>query len=135
MIPSNQLVGEMLDYFLTSLGNQVKIVKYDDRIQETLSQYSHWADLIIADLEHKMRRSVSDLEEIHAIFPAVPILLISSAGETIRVEEALKNGVFGYVHKPLSLSELELLLVRISEISAKRGSKKKIKMGRESDAL
>ena len=124
VIHSNKLVSDTLDCFLTSLGNQVKIFTYDGQRQETVSQYSYWADLIIADLEHGKREYLSALEEIHAIFPAVPILFMSATGENIRSEEAVKNGVLGCLHKPLSLSELELLLVRISELSAKRSTQK-----------
>ena len=119
MIYSNNLVGDLLENFLVSHRHAVRLFSYDEHIQEKLLQCSHWADLIIADVVLHKGRTPPIVEAIHARFPAVPILLISSAGEVLRSEEAMKNGIFGYLHKPISLSELELMLERIKEISAK----------------
>jgi DNA-binding NtrC family response regulator len=84
--------------------------------------------LIIADAECPKSRFLSFVEDIHTRFPAIPIVLVSSTGKVLLPEDAIRNGVYGYLHKPVSLAELELMLVRIDETK-----KQSLKRKRKSD--
>ena len=117
------MIGNILQEFLTSLDNDVRRFSYCEQMYERLSTLSNWADLVIADFNHQSSKYPSDIEKIHARFPAIPIVLVTSTDGIMKAKKAVKNGVFGYLHKPLCLSELELLLHRISEISLRHDLK------------
>lgn len=50
------------------------------------------------------------LEAVNRRYPDVPIIGIVDYGSVLRTQEAEAYGVYGYLHKPFSLAELDLML-------------------------
>jgi DNA-binding NarL/FixJ family response regulator len=56
-------------------------------------------DLILVDLSLEGRSGLKLVEELHARYPAVPVLVFSMHYETLYAERALRAGARGYVMK------------------------------------
>ena len=53
------------------------------------------------------------LRPLHQEYPHVPVILLTGDGTILPAPEAVECGVFGFLHQPLHLAELELMLYRL----------------------
>lgn len=68
-------------------------------------QGSH-PDMMITDMSIPGHNGIEFLKDIHALVPALPILVLSMHDETFYAERALRNGARGYLMKAASLEKL-----------------------------
>jgi CheY-like chemotaxis protein len=72
-------------------------------------------DLILVDTGAPREMEEQIVRQIHYRFPGADIILMSGGKATISHQCAIASRVFGYLHKPVRLAELELDLARIKE--------------------
>ena len=63
-------------------------------------------DMMISDMSIPGRNGIEFLKDIHAVLPALPILVLSMHDETFYAERALRSGARGYLMKESSLEKL-----------------------------
>jgi DNA-binding NtrC family response regulator len=63
-------------------------------------------DLVITDLSMPGMRGTSLLTAVKTAFPGVPVILITAFGDWDVYAEALREGVFEFLNKPLDREEL-----------------------------
>ena len=63
-------------------------------------------DMMITDMSIPGRNGIEFLKDIHAVLPALPILVLSMHDETFYAERALRSGARGYLMKEASLEKL-----------------------------
>jgi len=63
-------------------------------------------DMMITDMSIPGHNGIEFLKDIHALVPALPILVLSMHDETFYAERALRSGARGYLMKAASLEKL-----------------------------
>jgi two-component system, NarL family, invasion response regulator UvrY len=79
-------------------------------VKEVMHQ--HW-DLVITDLDMNGRSGLDALEQIRAIKPSLPVLILSIYPEDLYAIRALKAGASGYLNKNSAPEELIAAIERI----------------------
>ncbi|GIW81999.1 MAG: nitrogen assimilation regulatory protein [Gemmatales bacterium] len=72
-------------------------------------------DVVVLDLQLPDRNGLDLFHEIHAMDPKRPIIFITAHGTTETAIEAMKNGAFDYMNKPVDLDRLSQILERAFE--------------------
>ena len=111
LVGEESIATQTLQEFLSDLGHNVISVRSSHELLDQLKFRS--ADVMIANLG--MAGNDTWIREVHRRYPEVAIVLMTTGHPSLSAEEALSYGVYAYLHKPISLAELELLLVRLSE--------------------
>ena len=110
-----------LQDFLSDLGHEVVSFGSTYELLDHLEKSPEPVDLIISDLHVPNGNGITLIREVHKRYPDISIMIIMGHdGPTLSTNEAISYGVYTYLHKPIRLSELELLLVRLSESRASR---------------
>jgi len=108
------IITQTLRGFLSDLGHQVVAAGSPNELLGRLA--SQPVDLVIIDLH--MPGDIEPIREVHQRYPDVAVMMMTAGHPPLSMEEALSCGVYAYLHKPISLIELELLLVRLAERDA-----------------
>ncbi len=74
----------------------------------------HQWDLVISDLDMQGRNGLDALEQIKAIKPELPVLILSIYPEDLYAVRVLKAGASGYLNKNSAPEELIVAIQRIS---------------------
>lgn len=69
-------------------------------------------DLILMDIRMIKISGLEALEEIKIINPAIPVIIMTAYSSVETAVEALKNGAYDYLTKPLDFDELKLTMSR-----------------------
>lgn len=69
-------------------------------------------DVVVLDLQLPDGSGMDLFEEIRAVTPKRPVIFITAHGTTRTAIEAMKNGAFDYLIKPLDFDQLSALIGR-----------------------
>ena len=72
-------------------------------------------DLSNLDLKLADQDGMSLMGELHAINPALPVIILTGYGSIEGAVEAIKRGAYGYLTKPIDPRELQLQIARALE--------------------
>ncbi len=110
IIKSSQIISKMLDNFIKDIGYQSVLLDASD-IKTFLSDQVQTVKLMI------IPQSLINLclESIHKANPRMMFLVLKENGSQLKVKDALRYRVFGYIQNPIHLGELELMLQRLKE--------------------
>ena len=72
-------------------------------------------DLVLMDIRMIKMSGLEALKRIKAINPAVPVIIMTAYGSVETAVEAVKNGAYDYLQKPLDFDELRLKMERAME--------------------
>ncbi len=82
-------------------------------IKEGLTQVkSNSIDLILLDLQMPGKSGLEGLVDFHDLVPELPIIMITAFHDMESTIEAMKNGADDYIHKPVDIHELDLVVNR-----------------------
>lgn len=73
---------------------------------------THAVDLVLTDLRMPGRDGISLLRDIIASHPGVPVILLSAYGSVESAVEAMRDGAYDFLTKPVNLDHLELVVRR-----------------------
>jgi len=107
-----------LTAFLTGRGYETISAATMGEARENLRRGR--ADIILLDIELPDGYGPSLLSETAAMPMRPPIILITGFGDVGKAVEAMKNGAFDFMEKPISLIDLEKSILRALEIVAMR---------------
>ena len=115
LVEEENVVRQIIRDFLTDLGHEVIVLDALDDLLDTLTTDPHPVDLVIVDLPTPKRDAIArGMREVHRHHPEIP-LVVRVSGALLSADEAVQCGVCAYLHKPVRLAELELMLIRLSE--------------------
>jgi two-component system response regulator HydG len=100
----------MLRTLLTGWG--YNIVEADDGATAIEHVHSRPFDLILMDIRMVTVSGLQALTEIKAFNPAIPIIIMTAYSSVETAVEALKNGAYDYLTKPLDFDVLRLTIER-----------------------
>lgn len=109
-----QIIVKTLQEFLSDLGHDVTCFKSVPELLNDHNKGAGWADLIILDSPEGNANEVKLMCEADNWSPEVPIIVTTAYGSIMTSEEAIAYGVHAYLRKPISLTELELILSRLA---------------------
>jgi len=117
IVEQNNLVKKTLEDFLKQLKHEISSFDSIDSLLYKNNENHEKPDLILVNLDLPQKEAVFHVRKIHTKYPDANITIMSSV---LPAQEALSQGVFSYLHRPIRLDELELILARISESREKK---------------
>ena len=71
--------------------------------------------VVVTDLRMQPMDGMQLFREIHALFPALPVILLTAYASVETAIEAMKSGIFDYLTKPFKVDEMIACLKRAEE--------------------
>ena len=100
---------DYLTAFLTSCGHSVESLgSGDEAIERLASGYS--PSMILLDIMLPGKDGIEVLSNVKAIYPSIPIVILSGIGQIKTVVEAMKIGASDYLTKPFEEEALDLAI-------------------------
>ena len=109
----DRIVGKTIQTFLSRLGYHVIPFQNWPGLWELLKEYSGSNAVVIVGLNFFRQTDTSLLRVLHQQYPELPVILLTEDGSVLPTTESLACGVYGFLHQPLRLTELELMLYRL----------------------
>jgi DNA-binding NtrC family response regulator len=103
---SCQLFAEALE----AEGFHVDEVTSGGQALESLSDESH--DLLVIDVRMPGMSGLEVTRRVHEKYPALPIIVMTAFGSIETAVEAIQEGAFDFISKPMNLAELKRIVSR-----------------------
>ncbi|MCX5702889.1 MAG: sigma-54 dependent transcriptional regulator [Candidatus Omnitrophica bacterium] len=111
VVDDEPLVRRSLSELLTLEGYAVTSAKSGKEALGLLKNYT--ADLIITDIKMPEMDGLQLLQEVKTAHPGIPVILITSYGSIESAVEAIKEGAYDYITKPIVDSEIKIIIERL----------------------
>ena len=115
VVAEDDVVRGMIDDFLTDLGHMVSPVKSLVDLPQALTQGAGAVDVVIVPLPARNEWARRLIHGVHRSYPKAALVAMTPQGSVISAREAVSCGVQAYLHMPVRLAELELILIRLAE--------------------
>ncbi|MCH7590175.1 sigma-54-dependent Fis family transcriptional regulator [PVC group bacterium] len=96
----------------TGLGSRYDVQLAEDANVALQKLSKDNIDLVLTDLRMPGMDGLELLNKIHERSPDLPVILLTAYGSIETAVDAMKQGAYDYVSKPVNLDELELLIER-----------------------
>jgi two-component system response regulator HydG len=103
----------MLRTLLTGWGYEIHEADDGSTAVEKVNDQAY--DLILMDIRMIRMSGLEALNEIKIINPAIPVIIMTAYSSVETAVEALKNGAYDYLTKPLDFDDLRLTMSRAME--------------------
>lgn len=123
-INDDVMLGNIVTLALTEEGYEVHLQNSLSGIKAVVGAFK--PGLVVMDVEIGMEDSIDVLPELYAVFPEIPVLVISSHTESHEVARALRSGAVAYLKKPFEVEELTAYIERYAHAARTFVSKIKI---------
>lgn len=114
VVDDDQSVRSYLSDFLTSCGYTVECAESGDQAVARLTA-GYVPSVIVQDIVMPGINGIEVLENVKRINPAIPVIILSAAGQTKTVVEAMRLGAADFLVKPFEEPELELAIENVVE--------------------
>lgn len=71
-------------------------------------------DVVLMDIRMPEVNGLEALQQMHAINPKIPVVLMTAYAAVETAVEALRKGAFDYVIKPFDLEELNMVIIALA---------------------
>ncbi len=106
------LIRKKFHTILTQCGCKT-IFEAENGVQAVEQAIAQKPDVIFLDIVMPDKDGIEALKEIKVTLPEVKIIMASSAGTSNLLKEALKNGAYDFLQKPITLEKVVSLLEKI----------------------
>src|SRR5881396_2207883 len=114
VVDDDRSVRSYLSDFLTSCGYSIECAESGDQAVARLSA-GYIPSLIVLDIVMPGINGIEVLESVKKINSSIPVIILSAAGQTKTVVEAMKMGAADFLVKPFEEQELELAIENVVE--------------------
>jgi two-component system, NtrC family, response regulator HydG len=111
VVDDEPLVRRSLSEFLTLEGYTVSSASNGREALNTLKDYL--VDIVITDMKMPELDGIHLLRQIKESFPATSVIMVTGYGSIENAVEAIKEGAFDYITKPIIDNEIRLVLERL----------------------
>ena len=111
VVDDEPLVRSSLGELLTISGYSVSTAANGKEALELLKNYN--ADIVITDMKMPVMDGIQLLKRIKAGHPGTPVIMISGYGSIESAVEAMKEGAYDYVTKPIVDNEIKIVIERL----------------------
>ena len=120
LIDDEPIVLSTISGFLSDLGHSVTCATSAKGLDRIADQPG--TDLVITDLRVPGSTGLKLIHRIRELLPETPIVVISGHRAALhKLRNVIEEEAYAFLHKPFSLSELENLLVRLSNERCEEG--------------
>jgi two-component system NtrC family response regulator len=110
VVDDEEAQRKVLSGFLRKSGfKAITASSVDEALQSARSQT---VDLVLTDLRMPGRDGIELLQELRALNPEIPVIVVTAFGTVASAVDAMKQGAADYLTKPVDLDELEVLVSR-----------------------
>src|SRR5579883_894076 len=109
VVDDDKNTRDYLAAFLGASGYDVECLGSGDEAIERLAA-GHSPSMILLDIMLPGKDGIEVLSNVKAIYPAIPIIILSGVGQIKTVVEAMKIGASDYLTKPFEEEALELAI-------------------------
>ena len=102
--------AESLQDLMEADGCDVKLVNKAADINETLSPFD--AEVVLLDVRLKDMSGIDLIEHLHSLWPEARVIIVTGYASKETAIDALKNGAFDYLEKPIHADELHATILR-----------------------
>ncbi len=114
VVDDDKSIRDYLASFLTARGFHVDCLgSGDEAIDRLASGYS--PSIMLLDVMLPGKDGIEVLSSVKAIYPSIPIIILSGVGQIKTVVEAMKIGAADYLTKPFEEEALELAIANVIE--------------------
>ncbi|MFH1413947.1 MAG: sigma-54 dependent transcriptional regulator [Candidatus Omnitrophota bacterium] len=124
VVDDDPLVRRSLSELLTLSGYAVSAAKDGEEVLELLKTYE--ADVIISDIKMPKINGVQLLKAVKKASPGTPVIFITGYASIKSAVQAMKEGAYDYITKPVVDSEIKIMIERI--IKERQLTKENIKL-------
>lgn len=114
VIDEGQVTRDTLRAFLVDLGHEVVCAKHCEEFLGLTKDEDRDLDLFVVQLSLYPPERTKGLQRIRDRFPKTPLVVMTSNGNVLPCQEAVGLGVCAFLHKPIRLAELELMVHRFA---------------------
>src|SRR2546421_1987881 len=114
VVDDDRSVRSYLSDFLTSCGYTVECAESGDQAVARLTA-GYVPSLIVLDIVMPGINGIEALESVKKINSTIPVIILSAAGQTKTVVDAMKMGAADFLVKPFEEQELELAIENVVE--------------------
>jgi len=111
VVDDEPLVRRSLSEFLTLEGYTVSIASNGREALDLLRSYT--ADIVITDLKMPELNGLQLLKHIKKTYPETCVILVTGYGSIENAVEAIREGAYDYVTKPIVDNEIKLVIERL----------------------
>ncbi|MCA9737866.1 MAG: sigma-54-dependent Fis family transcriptional regulator, partial [Gemmatimonadetes bacterium] len=113
IVDDEPLVRESIQLCLAPLGHEVTPTAGADHARVAVARKRF--DLVLLDLRLNEHSGLDLIPELLDADPSLTIVLMTAHGSVESAVEAMRRGAFDYINKPISPSELQILVRRVAE--------------------
>ena len=114
VVDDDQSVRSYLSDFLSSCGYAVECAESGDEAVARLNG-GYVPSVVVQDIVMPGINGIEVLESVKRINPAIPVIILSAAGQIKTVVDAMKLGASDFLVKPFEEQELELAIENVIE--------------------
>ncbi|WP_058912813.1 acetoacetate metabolism transcriptional regulator AtoC [Entomohabitans teleogrylli] len=116
IVDDEENVRRMLTTAFALAGQETFCAK-DGR--EALQMFAdHPPDVVLMDIRMPGLNGIEALQQMHALHPRIPVILMTAYAAVETAVEALRCGAFDYVIKPFDLDELQMVIQRALQLQS-----------------
>jgi putative PEP-CTERM system response regulator len=112
VVDDEQSQRDLLAGLLSKAKHQVVVAGSGE---EALEKINEGIDLAIVDLKMPGMDGLTTLKEIKKLNPAISVIILTAYGTVETAVEAMKQGAYDYLNKPIDVDELLLIIKRAME--------------------
>ncbi len=113
IVDDEPLIVEINRKILVSLGYRVTSETSSKKALEIFRTRKGDFDLVITDLTMPELTGLELTKEILAIRPEIPVVLCTGFSEQANAEYALENGIREYLHKPVTIKKMAIIVRQV----------------------
>src|SRR6266699_529509 len=114
VVDDDRSVRSYLSDFLTSCGYSIECAESGDQAVARLS-VGYVPSLIVLDIVMPGISGIETLESVKKINSSISVIILSAAGQTKKVVDAMKMGAADFLVKPFEEEELEIAIENVVE--------------------
>src|ERR1051326_6742998 len=114
VVDDDRSVRSYLSDFLTSCGYSIETAESGDQAVARLSA-GYIPSLMVLDIVMPGINGIEVLENVKKINTTIPVIILSAAGQTKTVVDAMKMGAADFLVKPFEEQEMELAIQNVLE--------------------
>ncbi|MEE9332594.1 MAG: sigma-54 dependent transcriptional regulator [Granulosicoccaceae bacterium] len=108
-------IRELIALTLTRMGLEIHAAANLEEARHLLEAYSF--DVCLTDMRLPDGNGVEFVKTIHSMHPQLPVAVITAHGNMDEAVDAMKNGAYDFVSKPVDINQLRKLVVQAVTIS------------------
>jgi len=114
LVVNEKIISRTMYEFLININYDVLTLNSTSELLEILNSKTESQGLVIIEENTFRGEEKSIMKRIHTKFSNTFFIIIVTNTPEFTINEALSYGIYGYLHRPISLAELELLLIRFA---------------------